>query len=67
MNAEKEKLLNEIIDFCEDGMSVWWWKEGAHARGYGEALGDVAEYCRSLLGYSGNMPTEVPNQSEDTK
>ena len=24
----------------------------------------TAEHCRSMLGYSGDMPNEVPNQSE---
>ena len=27
----------------------------------------VINYCQSLLGYSGTMPSEVPNQSEDAK
>lgn len=40
---------------------------------YGVVKGQVTAYektadqCRSMLGYTGNMPTEVPNQSEDTK
>ena len=25
------------------------------------------DYCRHMLGYSGTMPSEVPNQSEDAK
>ena len=36
-------------------------------KGQTNAYGKVADHCRSLLGYSGNMPTEVPNQSEDAK
>ena len=36
-------------------------------RGQVNAYEKTADHCRSLLGYSGNMPTEVPNQSEDTK
>lgn len=36
-------------------------------RGQINAYEKTANHCRSLLGYSGNMPTEVPNQSEDTK
>lgn len=27
----------------------------------------VINYCRHMLGYSGTMPSEVPNQSEDAK
>lgn len=62
--TQKDQTLNEIIDFCEDVMSVWCRKEGAHARGYREALADVIAHCRDSLGYSGVMPLEVPNQSE---
>lgn len=62
--TQKDQTLNEIIDFCEDVMSVWCRKEGAHARGYREALADVIAHCRDSLGYSGVMPLEVPNQSK---
>ena len=27
----------------------------------------TADHCRSMLGYTGSMPSEVPNQSEDAK
>lgn len=36
-------------------------------KGQINAYGKTADHCRSMLGYSGNMPSEVPNQSEDTK
>ena len=36
-------------------------------KGQIDAYGKTADHCRSMLGYTGNMPTEVPNQSEDTK
>ena len=36
-------------------------------RGQVNAYEKTADHCRSMLGYTGNMPTEVPNQSEDTK
>lgn len=62
--TQKDQTLNEIIDFCEEIKSVWCRKEGAHARGYREALADVIAHCRDSLGYSGVMPLEVPNQSE---
>lgn len=62
--TQKDQTLTEIIDFCEDVKSVWCRKEGAHARGYREALADVIAHCRDSLGYSGVMPLEVPNQSE---
>ena len=76
--TEKDKTLQEIIDWCEqleiDGLRL------ANAllmqrdmTAYGVVKGQIdaykktADHCRSMLGYSGSMPTEVPNQSEDTK
>lgn len=76
--SEKDKTLQEIIDWCEqlevEGLRL------ANAllmqrdmAAYGVVKGQInayektADHCRSLLGYSGNMPTEVPNQSEDMK
>lgn len=65
--TQKDQTLNEIIDFCEDVMSVWCRLEGAHARGFREALAEVIAHCRDSLGYSGVMPPEVPNQSRQAK
>lgn len=71
--TEKDKTLNEIIDWCDaeresikerpdaDMHSTIW------DMGMIEALASVSKHCRSLLGYSGSMPSEVPNQSEDAK
>lgn len=76
--TEKDKTLNEIIDWCEqlevEGLRL------ANAllmqrdmAAYGVVKGQInayektADHCRSLLGYSGNMPSEVPNHSEDAK
>lgn len=37
-------------------------------RGKIQAFDECAACCRqSMLGYSGSMPSEVPNQSEDAK
>ena len=76
--TEKDKTLNEIIDWCEqlaaEGLrlaSALLMKHDMTA--YGVVKGQVnayektADQCRSTLGDTGNMPTEVPNQSEDTK
>lgn len=41
--TQKDQTLNEIIDFCEEVKSVWCRKEGAHARGYREALADGSD------------------------
>ena len=65
--TQKDQTLNEIIYFCQEVKSVWARIEGERARGYREALADVITHCRDSLGYSGVMPSEVPNQSEDAK
>ena len=76
--TENVKTLNEIIDWCEqlaaEGMrlaSALLMQHDMDAygvvRGQVNAYEKTADHCRSLLGYSGNMPTEVPHQSEDTK
>lgn len=76
--TEKDKNLQEVIDWCEqleiEGLKL------ANAllsqrdmAAYGVVKGQInaykktADHCRSMLGYTGNMPTEVPNQSENTK
>ena len=76
--SEKDKALQEVIDWCEQ-LEV----EGLRLAdallsqrdmaAYGVVKGQInaykktADHCRSMLGYTGNMPTEVPNQSENTK
>ena len=76
--SEKDKALQEVIDWCEqreiEGLRL------ANALlmqremdAYGAVKGQInayektADHCRSLLGYSGNMPSEVPNHSEDAE
>lgn len=76
--TEKDKTLNEIIDWCEQLEAEGLRLASALLRqhdmaAYGVVKGQInayektADHCRSMLGYTGNMPTEVPNQSEDTK
>lgn len=76
--TEKDKTLNEIIDWCEQSAAEGLRLASALLRqhdmaAYGVVKGQInayekiADHCRSLLGYSGSMPSEVPNQSEDTK
>lgn len=76
--SEKDRTLNEIIDWCEhlevEGLrlaSALLMQHDMDAygvvRGQINAYEKTADHCRSMLGYTGNMPTEVPNQSEDTK
>lgn len=73
--TEKDKTLNEIIDWAKSRCH-----EAALSRfdvrrksdrdfydGQVNAFHEMLELCRSKLGYSGSMPSEVPNQSEDAK
>lgn len=76
--TEKDKTLNETIDRCEqltaEGLrlaSALLMQHDMDAYGVVReqvnAYEKTADHCRSMLDYTGNMPTEVPNQSEDTK
>lgn len=76
--TEKDRTLNEIIDWCEqlevEGLRLASALLRQHDMvAYGVVKGQVnayektADHCRSMLGYSGSMPSELPNQSEDTK
>lgn len=71
--TEKDKTLNEIIDWCEQLAAEGLRLASALLRqhdmnAYGVAKGQVnayektADHCRSMLGYSSSMPSEVPNQ-----
>lgn len=74
--TEKDKTLNELIDWAKARSH----HEAALSRfdvrrksdrdfhdGQVNAFHEMEEFCRSKLGYSGHMPSEVPNQSEDAK
>ena len=76
--TEKDKTLNEIIDWCEQSAAESLRLASALLRqhdiaAYGVVKGQInayektADHCRSMLGYSGPMPSEAPNQSEDVK
>lgn len=71
--TEKDKTLHEVIEWCETrkrSINVDYTETAADVLvflGERQALGDVADHCRSMLGYSGSMPSEGPNQSEDAK
>ena len=74
--TEKDKALQEVIDFLEKELDA---TNNASDNpdeevlkydfydGMATAYEHVINYCRSMLGYSGHMPSEVPNQSEDAK
>lgn len=76
--SQKDQTLNEIIDWCEQLAAEGLRLASALLRqhdmdAYGVVKGQVnayektADHCRSMLGYPGSMPSEVPNQSEDAK
>lgn len=76
--TEKDKTLNEIIDWCEqlevEGLRLASALLMQHdmaaygvVRGQVNAYEKTADHCRSMLGYSGSMPSELPNQNENTK
>lgn len=73
--TEKDKTLNEVIAWCEqlevEGLRLANALLMQHEMdAYGVVKGQInayektADHCRSMLGYSGSMPSEVPNQSE---
>lgn len=67
--TQKDKTLNDVIEWCEKHVARIVEKiPNASDEGFltGErfALQAVAAHCEELLGYSGSMPLEVPNQSE---
>lgn len=73
--TEKDKALQEVITWCEqltiDGLRLANTLLKKHdlaayavVKAQIDAYRKTTEHCRSMLGYSGNMPNEVPNQSE---
>ncbi len=76
--SEKDKVLQEVIDWCEqlevEGLRLADALLSQHEiAAYGAVKGQInaykktADHCRSMLGYTGSMPSEVPNQNEDAK
>lgn len=68
--TEKDKTLQEVIDFCTNWANELCADiEGDYYANFlqADALTRVIAHCESMLGYSGSMPSEVPNQSEDAK
>lgn len=76
--TQKDQTLNEIIDWCEqlevEGLRLASALLRQHdMAAYGVVKGQInayektADHCRSMLGYSGSMPSELPNRNENTK
>lgn len=74
--TERNKTLQEIIEWCENSRSTLVkFLQQTHllgivgttsCNGRIRAYEDVINHCKDMLG-SGSMPSEVPNQSEDAK
>lgn len=73
--TQKDKTLNEVIDWCKTYQRELVEKYGTETqplmvimlKGMITVLGDVITHCDDMLGYGGSMPLEVPNQAEDAK
>lgn len=72
--TEKDNALQEVIAWCDSNFDKarqdFNASSGEHAARCMVtmlAYQGVIDHCQTMLGYSGNMPTEVPNQSEDAK
>lgn len=76
--TEKDKTLNEIIDWCEqlevEGLRLASALLRQHdmaaysvVKGQVNAYEKTADHCRSMLDHCRSMPSEMPNQSEDAK
>lgn len=76
--SQQDETLHKVIEWCEQREIEGLRRANAllmqrDVTAYGvvkgqiDAYGKTADHCRHLLGYSGSMPSEVPNQSEDAK
>ena len=68
--TERNKTLQEIIAWCDQlSTEIKCTEDATTDRAYGKLRGLylVYEHCQHMLGYSGTMPSEVSNQSEDAK
>ena len=74
--TEKDKTLQEIIDWCEqleiDGLrlaNALLMQRDTTAygvvKGQIDAYGKTADHCRSMLGYSGSMLSEVSKRGRE--
>lgn len=62
--TEKDKTLNEIIEWCDQlSTEIKRTEDATTDRTYGKLRGLylVYEHCQNMLGHSGTMPSEVPN------
>lgn len=75
--TQKDQTLQAVIDYCQRerdrvkpylrGDCYVQYDDPAWNGGKFLAFNAVIEHCQQMLGYSGSMPLEVENQSEDAK
>lgn len=71
--TQKDETLKQVIDWCQDVIHGLHWdcETGALPPDYVEdkidAYEGVIKHCKTMLGYTGAMPLEVENQSEDAR
>ena len=76
--SQQDETLHKVIEWCEqrevEGLRLANALLQKHdlaayavVKAQIDAYHKTAEHCRHMLGYSGSMPSEVPNQSEDAK
>ena len=76
--TEKDKTLNDIIDWCErlaaEGLRLASALLRQHdMAAYGVVQGQInayektADHCRSMLAHNGPTPSGTPNQNKDPK
>lgn len=67
--SERDKALCEVMDLINEQLAhvVHLEHFGANAQGQYTALLILKGQIKAMLGHSGHMPSEVPNQSEDAK
>ena len=76
--SQQDETLHKVIEWCEqrevEGLRLANALLQKHdlaayavVKAQIDAYHKTAEHCRHMLGYSGSMPSEVPNQSEGAK
>lgn len=76
--SQQDETLHKVIEWCEqrevEGLRLANALLQKHdltaypvVKAQIDAYHKTAEHCCHMLGYSGSMPSEVPNQSEDAK
>ena len=67
--TERDKALRKVMDLIDKQLAHAAHSEHfeANAQSQHTALLTLKDQIKAMLGYSGHMPSEVPNQSKDAK